>query len=82
MGCTASTDVGARGKVLVTGVTGYLGSSVALAFLKDGNFVVKGTVRDPSNQTKLEPLKKGYGEKLFAKLELAKADLLDADSID
>lgn len=31
--------------VLITGVSGYLGSHVALLFLQSGQFNVKGTVR-------------------------------------
>jgi nucleoside-diphosphate-sugar epimerase len=42
--------------VLITGVSGYLGSHVALVFLKDGGFTVRGTVRDCSNAKKIEPL--------------------------
>lgn len=43
---------------------------------------MRGTVRDPSNQEKLAPLKKAYGEALFSKIEIVAADLLDAESID
>lgn len=32
--------------VLITGVSGYLGSQVAYEFLKDGTYTVRGTVRD------------------------------------
>jgi nucleoside-diphosphate-sugar epimerase len=35
--------------VLITGVSGFLGSHVAFFFLKDGSFTVKGTVRDTKN---------------------------------
>ena len=69
-------------KVLITGITGYVGSQVCSYFLHDGSFSVKGTVRDPSNQDRLAPLKKAYGDDLFSKIELAQADLLDAESID
>ena len=41
--------------VLITGVSGYLGSHVALVFLKDGGFNVRGTVRDTKNANKIEP---------------------------
>jgi len=50
--------------------------------LKDGGFEIRGTVRDPSNADKLAPQKKAFGEEDLSKIELAKADLLDADSID
>lgn len=39
-------------------------------------------MRDPANAAKLAPLKKAYGDELFSKVELVKADLLDADSLD
>jgi nucleoside-diphosphate-sugar epimerase len=42
--------------VLITGVSGYLGSHVALAFLKDGSYTVRGTVRSISNAAKIAPL--------------------------
>jgi hypothetical protein len=50
--------------------------------LKDGGFEIRGTVHDPSNADKLAPLKNVFGDEDFSKIELAKADLLDADSID
>ena len=74
--------VEAKPKVLITGITGYVGSQVTLHFLNDGGFAVKGTVRDPTNAERLAPLKKAYGEELFSQIELAKADLLDAESLD
>ena len=37
-------------KVLITGITGYLGSNVCDYFLKDGRFKVRGTVRNLSDQ--------------------------------
>lgn len=48
--------------VLITGVSGYLGSHVAYSFLKDGTYTVKGTVRSTKNPAKIEPLKKAFGE--------------------
>ena len=47
---------------LITGVSGYLGSHVALMFLKDGTYNVRGTVRSTKNLAKIEPLKKAFGE--------------------
>jgi nucleoside-diphosphate-sugar epimerase len=71
---------GKRPRVLITGITGYLGSQVCLAFLKDGSYEVRGTVRDPFNEERIAPLKSAFGE-LFNKIELVKADLLDESSI-
>jgi nucleoside-diphosphate-sugar epimerase len=60
--------------VLITGVSGYLGSYVCYEFLKDGNYNVVGTVRDTKNPKKIDPLKKAFGE-LFNQLTLVEADL-------
>jgi len=81
MGCTSSQQAFVGGKVVITGVTGYLGSQVCQDFLKDGHFTVRGTVRDPTNEAKLAPLKKAFGDS-YSKLEIVKADLLDAESLD
>ncbi len=43
--------------VVITGVSGYLGSHVALEFLKDGGYTVRGTVRDIKNEKKINPLR-------------------------
>lgn len=70
----------AKPTVLITGVTGYLGSHVTLLYLQDGGYNVRGTVRDTKNEKKLEPIKKAFGD-LYAKLELRAADLTDKASI-
>ena len=46
--------------VTITGVTGYLGSHTCLAFLKDGSFRVRGTVRSLTS-SKTELLKAAWG---------------------
>ena len=66
--------------VLITGVSGYLGSHVALVFLKDGSYHVRGTVRDTKNPKKIDPIKKAFGD-LFNNLELVEADLENKQSI-
>lgn len=66
--------------VLITGVSGYLGSHVANVFLRDGSFEVRGTVRDMKNSKKIEPLKKAFGD-LFSILTLVEADLTNENSI-
>ena len=66
--------------VLITGVTGYLGSQVCLAFLKSGNYTVRGTVRDKNNEKKLAPIRKSFGDH-FDQLELVEADLLNEESL-
>ena len=66
--------------VLITGVSGYLGSHVAHVFLKDGGYKVIGTVRDTKNAKKIEPLRKAFGE-LFEKMTLVEADLEKKETI-
>jgi nucleoside-diphosphate-sugar epimerase len=56
-------------KVLITGITGFLGSYVCDYFLKDGAYIVRGTVRDKNNEKKVAPIRKAFGEN-FSKLEL------------
>ena len=51
--------------VVITGITGYVGSQVCLAFLKHGGFKVRGTVRSTKNPKKMEPLIKGFGQALY-----------------
>ncbi|TNV77432.1 hypothetical protein FGO68_gene210 [Halteria grandinella] len=68
--------------VVITGVTGYLGSHCAEQFLKDGTYAVRGTVRDKNNEEKIAPLRNALGAELFSKLTLVNADLLDPASID
>lgn len=38
--------------VVITGVSGYLGSHVALEFLKDDTYTVRGTVRNTNDPKK------------------------------
>ncbi len=49
-------------KVVITGITGFLGSHVCDLFLKDGGYQVRGTVRDKNNEKKIAPVKKAFGE--------------------
>lgn len=68
-------------KVVITGVSGWIGSWVAKYFLESGKYNVRGTVRDPSKSEKINPLLEGIGSS-SSDLELVAADLLDAESID
>ncbi len=67
-------------KVVITGVAGYLGSWVTKLFLEDGSFEVRGTVRDKTNEKKIDPLRQAFGER-FNDLELVEADLLKPESL-
>ena len=57
--------------VLVTGITGYVGSWVAKELLEQGRdqFIVRAIVRDLENKSKLEPLREDYGEALYNSIE-------------
>ncbi|TNV77275.1 hypothetical protein FGO68_gene7656 [Halteria grandinella] len=68
-------------KVVITGISGFMGSQVCAAFLRDGGFIVRGTVRDKTNEAKIGPLRKAFGTK-FEELELFNADLLQPESLD
>ena len=66
--------------VVITGITGYLGSHVCQQALSHGGFRVRGTVRDIE---KAKPIMlKALGEELFSKLEIVEMDLLKEPSID
>ena len=54
-----------RPLVTITGVTGFVGAIVTKVFLEDGSYRVRGTVRDRSNGSKIDPLKATLGEELF-----------------
>ena len=43
--------------VLITGVTGFIGSHVCRAFLQNGGFEVRGTVRDLTDEVKIKSLR-------------------------
>ena len=56
--------------VLITGVSAFVGSHVAKAFLEDGTYKeIRGTVKD-TDPEKLAPLKDALGADLFSKLKL------------
>ena len=48
--------------------------------MRHGGFTVRGTVRSKTNQAKIEPLRKAFGD-YFQHLELVEADLLNEQSI-
>ena len=71
-----------KGKVLITGVTGFIGSHVCLQFLSADKFTVRGTVRSLKNAKKINPIRSAFGEEKFAQLELVEADLKAPESLD
>ncbi|KAL5706994.1 Tetraketide alpha-pyrone reductase 1 [Ranunculus cassubicifolius] len=68
-----------KGKVCVTGASGYVASWLVKRLLLSG-YHVKGTVRDPGNHKKLAHLWKLEGAK--ERLEVVKADLMEEGSFD
>jgi nucleoside-diphosphate-sugar epimerase len=73
----------ARPKVLITGVTGFLGNHVCKLFLEDGTYKVRGSTTNPNNKAKRDGIRQACGDYFFEKeLELVKADLIDAISVD
>jgi dihydroflavonol-4-reductase len=66
--------------VLITGISGYLGSKVTQHFLNDGTYEVRGTVRSATNEKKVAPLKAAFGDK-FNDLKLIEADLMKPETM-
>ena len=65
---------------MITGISGYIGLFVLREFLRNGNFRVRGTIRN-KNEAKIKPIREAVGEALFEQLEIVEADLLNADSL-
>ena len=49
-------------QIVITGVSGYIGCWVCKTFLEDGSFRVRGTVRDPTNEIKIAPIRAALGD--------------------
>ena len=71
-------DIEMKKRVLITGITGYLGSWVWKYALEQEEYEVRGTVRD---KAKTEPLRLEFGEEMWSRLEIVEADLMDEESI-
>ena len=54
-------------KILITGITGYIGSHVGKIFLEniESKYKIRASVRSLTNLKKLEPLKIAFGEEAF-----------------
>ncbi|CAI2371290.1 unnamed protein product [Moneuplotes crassus] len=66
--------------ICITGINGYLGSWVCKYALQDGQYRVRGTVRNVKDTERLQPIKEEFGD-LWDQLELVQADLLDTESL-
>jgi NAD(P)-dependent dehydrogenase (short-subunit alcohol dehydrogenase family) len=73
MAAAAASSSGSSPLVLVTGASGFLGAHIVRSLLSAG-WTVRGTVRDPSDDVKVSPLK--ALEHADTNLELVAADLL------
>jgi nucleoside-diphosphate-sugar epimerase len=71
---------GEKKMVMITGISGYIGSQTCYQFLKLGTMKVRGTVRSTKNEARLQPLKDAFGD-LYNELELVEADLNDEASM-
>ena len=60
--------------VLVTGASGFIGSSLVKRLLQDGQYRVRGTVRNASDKVKTQPLRQLVPDAKYP-LELVTADL-------
>lgn len=60
-------------KVLITGISGFIGLQCAYYFLKEG-YEVRGTVRSLSNEKRIKPIHEALSE-FSDRLELVEADL-------
>lgn len=73
--------VEAKETLLLTGITGYVGSQVAKVLFDTygTRFKLRATVRSLASQSKLDPLRKAFGEEHFSSIEFLEADLLSKE---
>ena len=76
----SSCSFGVRPLVTILGITGYVGAQVCLKFLQDGDYRVRGTVRNKTNDEKLDPLKEAFGD-LYDQLEIVEADIMNDETL-
>ena len=69
-----------RPKVLVTGVSGYLGSRICFDLLAMGSYDVRGSIRNMQNQEFMNVLSDTF-QPHFGNLELVEANLERDESI-
>lgn len=67
----------------MTGITGFLGSHVALNLLKThgARFKLRASVRSLANMKKLEPLRKAFGDDNYSRIEFVEADLESKEAL-
>lgn len=76
---------GGKPKILVTGVSGYLGSHVTKKLVESGQYTVFGSYRSKTdakeNQKFFDLLKEGFGEEIYNQIEFVDMDLLKEDTV-
>lgn len=68
-------------RVLITGINGFVGSQITMAFLKHGGYQVRGSIRNKNDPKKFNEVMKAFGEYLPL-IELVEMELMDAPSVD
>eukprot|EP00347_Sterkiella_histriomuscorum_P012343 403368958 len=71
-------------KILITGITGFIGSWVGKEFLDNldaTKYKIRASVRSLANKNKLDPLRQEFGEEAFNRIEFVEADLNDKVSL-
>jgi FlaA1/EpsC-like NDP-sugar epimerase len=53
-------------RVLITGINGYVGSQVCMAFLKHGGYQIRGTIRNKQDTKKYGEILKAFGPEYLA----------------
>jgi len=72
-----------RERVLITGVSGFLGNHVCKIFLEDATYKVRGSTTNPNNKAKRDGIRQACGDNLFEnELELVRVDLTQPDTVD
>jgi thioester reductase-like protein len=69
-------EANSAGLVLITGITGYLGSQVTHDILhKYPQFRVRGSVRSIANKEKMAKLEKCFGKEHYDSMQFVEANL-------
>jgi FlaA1/EpsC-like NDP-sugar epimerase len=74
-------DSSGKPRVLITGINGYVGSQICMAFLKHGGFSIRGTLRNKSDPKKFNEVLKAFGKDYLSTIELVDMELMDVPSI-
>jgi GDP-D-mannose dehydratase len=67
-------------RLLITGISGYIGAHVALEAIKSKKYKVRGSIRNKNNPEKQKLLSEAFGENM-KHIEIVEADLLNEQSI-